>query len=132
MRAKEFIQESRENGMEDDVAEAIPSAFVIPALPNQDPYKQYRFGVALANARANKAKDDVIKRDTFQAKSPWGENAIVISYTNTTKDIIDDALNQIGLSSSAKKQITSTGSHETKDVNKSSPVATKKRNRFGV
>ena len=132
MRAKEFIQESRESSIEDDVAEAIPSAYVIPALPNQDPYKQYRFGVALANARANKATDDVIKRDEFQAKSPWGENAIIVSYSNTTKDIIDDALKEIGLTASAKKQITSSGSHETKDVNKSSPVATKKRNRFGV
>lgn len=117
--------------MQDDVAEAIPAAFVIPALANQDPYKQYRFGVAIANARANKAKDQE-NREKFQSSSPWGENAIVVSYSNTTKDIIDDALEGIGLSSKDKKQITSQGSNETKDVAKASPVARPKRNKYGV
>ena len=132
MRAKEFINESREGSIEDDVAEAIPAAYVIPALPNQDPYKQYRFGVAMANARANKANDTVIDKNKFKSQSPWGENAIVVSYSNTTKDIIDDALEQVGLSSKDKKQITSTGSNETKDVNRSSPIAKPKRNKYGV
>lgn len=133
MRAKEFIRESREGSIEDDVAEAIPSAYVIPALPNQDPYKQYRFGMALAAARANKATDDVNPRKTdFQGKSPWGENAIVVSYTGTTQDIIDDALAEVGLGSGAKKQITSKGSHETKDVTTNSPVAKPKKNKYGV
>ena len=131
MRAKEFINEAREGSMQDDVAEAIPAAYVIPELPNQDPYKQYRFGMALANARARKAKD-AEGQAQFSPSSPWGENAIVVSYSNTTKDVIDDALEQVGLSSSAKKQITSHGSNETKDVEKKSPVAAVKRNRYGV
>lgn len=130
MRAKEFINEAREGSMQDDVADAIPATYVIPALANQDPYKQYRFGVAMANARANKASDD--QRAKFQARSPWGENAVVVSYSGTTQDIIDDALNQVGLSSGAKHQITSDGSNETSDINKVSPTAKPKRNKYGV
>ena len=130
MRAKEFINEAKEGSMQDDVAQAIPAAYVIPALQNQDPYKQYRFGVAIADARAKKAKDD--HRDNFKAKSPWGENAVIVSYSNTTKDIIDDALNTIGLGAGAKHQITSNGSNEAKDVDKQSPVAKPKKNKYGV
>lgn len=131
MRAKEFINEQKSKSMQDDVAAAIPATYVIPALANQDPYKQYRFGMALANARSKKAKEDE-GQQKLQAQSPWGENAVVVSYSGTTKDIIDDALNQVGLKSSDKKQITSHGSNETKDVSKSSPVAKPKRNKYGV
>ena len=130
MRAKEFINEGKTGSMQDDVAQAIPAAYVIPALANQDPYKQYRFGVAIADARAKKAKDD--QRGDFQAHSPWGENAVIVSYSNTTKDIIDDALTTVGLGPSAKHQITSAGSKETKDVATQSPVAKPKRNKYGV
>lgn len=131
MRAKEFIFENGKGSIQDDVAAAIPGTYVIPALPNQDPYKQYRFGVAMANARANKDKDD--QRDpNFRAQSPWGENAIVVSYSGTTQEIIDDALEQVGLSSSDKKMITPQGSNETTTVNAQSPVAKPKRNKYGV
>jgi len=131
MRIKDILNEGKTGSMQDDVAAAIPSAYVIPALANQDPYKQYRFGVAMANARAMKAKKEE-KSEEFSAQSPWGENAVVISYSNTTKDIIDDALKQVGLGPGAKHQITSHGSHETKDVTTQSPVAKPKRNRYGV
>lgn len=131
MRIKDIINEGKTGSMQDDVAAAIPSAYVIPALANQDPYKQYRFGIALANARSMKAKKEE-KFSEFAAESPWGENAIIISYSNTTKDIIDDALKQVGLGPGAKKQITTTGSHETSDVPKQSPVAKPKKNRYGV
>lgn len=131
MRAKEFIFEQHAS-MQDDVAAAIPATFVIPALANQDPYKQYRFGMALANARSRKAKEDEGQSADFQAQSPWGENAVIVSYSGTTKDIIDDALEQVGLSSKDKKQITSQGSNETKDVSVVSPVAKPKRNKYGV
>lgn len=131
MRAKEFINEARKGTIQDDVAAAIPTTFVIPALANQDPYKQYRFGMALANARAKEAKK-AEGQSEFQAQSPWGENAVVVSYSNTTKDIIDDALKAVGLGPGDKKQITSAGSNETKDVDKASPVAKPKRNKYGV
>lgn len=131
MRAKEFINEGREGSLEDDVAEALPAAYVIPDLPNQDAYKQYRFGLALAGARSVKQRKEEGFND-FSTASKWGENAIVVSYSNTTHQIIDQALKDVGLSPSSKKQITSHGSNEVKDVNKQSPVAQPKRNKYGV
>jgi hypothetical protein len=121
MRAKEFIQESRVGSMQDDVADALPATYVIPKLQNQDPYKQYRFGVAIAAAKGRKDPNDV--GQDFQASSPWGENQIIVSYSNTIDDYIDDALKLVGLSSSDKKLISTPTSEESKDVDTRSPVA---------
>ena len=51
MRAHEFISEGRIGSIAPDVARALPATYVIPELPNQDPYLQYRFGVAMASAK---------------------------------------------------------------------------------
>lgn len=131
MRIKDIINEARQGSMQDDAAAALPATYTIPALANQDPYKQYRFGIALANARSRPAKQQE-GAEQFDAQSPWGENAVVVSYSHTTKDIIDDALEQVGLSASDKRQITSDKSEEVKDVGVLSPVAKPKRNRYGV
>ena len=131
MRAYEIITENKTGSLQDDVASAIPGAYAIPALQNQDPYKQYRFGMALAGARSAEQRDKE-GADKFTAESPWGENAIVISYTGTTPEIIDDALESIGLGSGDKKLITPMGSKETQDIKHQSPVAQKKKNKYGV
>lgn len=130
MRAKEFIKEGRHGSLQPDVAAALPATYVIPALRNQDPYLQYRFGIALAQARARLSKEN--PPTEFEAESTWGENAVIVSYSNTTKDIIDDALKQVGLSPSDKKLITSAKSEEIKDVSTVSPVAKIKKNRYGI
>ena len=122
MRAREFIiKESRTGSLQDDSAAALPATYAIPALQNQDPYKQYRFGVAIATAKGRKA-DNSIGQD-FEASSPWGENQIIVSYSNTVDDYIDDALKLVGLSPSDKKLISTPHSEETKDVNTKSPVS---------
>jgi hypothetical protein len=121
MRAREFIHESRIGSMQDDVACALPATYVIPALQNQDPYKQYRFGVAIAAAKGRKDPNDA--GSEFNAVSPWGENQVIVSYSNTIDDYIDDALKLVGLSPSDKKLISTINSEETKDVSTRSPVA---------
>ena len=120
MRAYEFITEGRTGSLAPDVAEALPATYVIPELPNQDPYLQYRFGVALAAAKGAKqrAGDDI---PPFTKTSAWGENQIVIGYMDPdTGDYIDDALKQMGLH--GKKMISTPTSEEAKDVDKTSPV----------
>lgn len=119
MRAKEFMNEDTSN-LAPDVAKAIPGVYVFPELTNQDPYKQYRFGLEVAAA----AKDFNVADS-----SKWGENLIVATYTDGDKDIIDRATKKAGVT---KRQITSTKSTETADVNKQSPVAAKKKNKYGV
>ena len=120
MRAYEFITEGRTGSLAPDVAEALPATYVIPELPNQDPYLQYRFGVAMAAAKGAKARaTDGIP--TFAKDSDWGENQIVIGYMDPhTGEYIDDALKQMGLS--GKKMISTPTSEEVSDVDKISPV----------
>jgi hypothetical protein len=130
MRAKEFIRESRVGSLQDDVARALPATYVIPKLPNQDPYKQLRFGVAIAAAKSRKHRQD--EQAPFEPKSAWGENEIIIAYDPSAEEFIDDALEMVGLSPSDKKLISTPKSQEAKDVDAKSPVPTRKTNKYGV
>lgn len=113
------IYEGRTGSLQADVAAALPATYAIPELKNQDPYLQYRFGVAMAGAKGAKkrAEDGVAP---FAKESPWGENEIVVSFDPHIDQYIDDALAQMGLK--GKKLISTRKSEETGDVGKSSPV----------
>lgn len=119
MRAREFITESDTSHLLPDQADALPATYVIPELPNQDPYLQYRFGVALAGAkgREQREKDGV---SSMTRASAFGENEIVVSYGHDVGPYIDDALKQMGMS--GKKMISTPTSKESSDVDKISPV----------
>ena len=122
MRAREFITEGRTGSFTTDVGRALPGAFKIPALKNQDPYLQYRFGVAIAGAKgaAQRAKDGVPSFDG--AESVFGENEIVVSYDPHVVDYIHDALRAMGMPPSDAVQIGTMKSEEATDVDKISPV----------
>jgi hypothetical protein len=131
MRAKEFVRESRTGSLQDDVARALPATWVIPALPNQDPYKQLRFGVAVAAAKG--AKERAAEGDTpFAPQTAWGENQIVMSYDPNATEWLDDALKMVGLTASDKVMISTPTSEEGKAVDTKSPVAARKKNKYGV
>ena len=124
MRAREFILEDidgRTGSITYDVARALPGAWKIPALKNQDPYLQYRFGVAIAGAKGaeQRAADGVPK---FQQDNIFGENEFVVSYDPHTIDYIHDALRAMGLPPSDAKQVANLKSEEMPDVVKVSPV----------
>lgn len=122
MRAREFIAEAKTGTLTRDVGLALPGAFKIPALKNQDPYLQYRFGVAIAGAKgaAQRAKDGVPEFDG--PESVFGENEIVVSYDPHVIDYIHDALRAMGLPPSDAKRIGTQASEEAPDVKKASPV----------
>lgn len=122
MRAQEFITESRIGTITQDVGLALPGAFKIPALKNQDPYLQYRFGVAIAGAKgaAQRRKDGVPPFDGKE--SVFGENEIVVSYDPHVVDYIHDALRAMGMPPSDAKRIGTQASEEAPDVDKISPV----------
>ena len=121
MRAWEFITEARTGSLQPDVARALPATYTIPKLQNNDPYHQYRFGVAIAGAKgaAQRKQDGVAP---FAPQTPWGENEIVVSFDPHIETWLDDALNEIGLTSSDKKLISTMTSEEDTDVDKRSPV----------
>lgn len=122
MRAKEFISEGRTGSITQDVGRSLPGAFKIPALKNQDPYLQYRFGVAIAGAKGaeQRAKDGVPPFDGKE--SVFGENEIVVSYDPHVIDYIHDALKAMGMPPSDAIQIGTMASEEATDVDKRSPV----------
>lgn len=125
MRAHEFITESKNLGrtgsIEQDVALALPGAFKIPKLKNNDPYLQYRFGVAIAGAKGAKqrAQDGV---PAYSKESVFGENEIVVSYDPHVGEYIDDALKTMGMSPNDKVRIATQASVEMPDVETHSPV----------
>jgi hypothetical protein len=122
MRAREFISEGRTGSIAPDVGRALPGAFKIPALKNQDPYLQYRFGVAIAGAKGAKqrAQDGVPPFDGRE--SEFGENEIVVSYDPHVVDYIHDALRAMGMPPSDAIQVGTMKSEEDTDVDTRSPV----------
>ena len=121
MRAREFVKESRTGSIQDDVAKALPATYALTKLQNQDPYKQYRFGVAIAGAKGaeQRAKDGVPE---YASASAWGENQIVVSFDPSIDKWIDDALQDMGQSSRDKKLLSTRTSEEGDGVDKRSPV----------
>ena len=104
MRAREFVSEGKTGSITRDVGLALPGAFKIPALKNQDPYLQYRFGVAIAGAKgaAQRREDGV---PDFEKESVFGENEIVVSYDPEAEIWIKDALKAMGMPPSDAKRI---------------------------
>jgi hypothetical protein len=119
MRAKEFINEGRTGSIQDDVAKALPATYAIPELKSQDPYLQYRFGVAIAGAKgAKKRAEDGVP--DFSKESAWGENEIVVSFDPSIDEWLTDALKMMGIK--GKKRLSTIHSEEADDVSTKSPV----------
>lgn len=122
MRAREFVTEGKTGSITRDVGLALPGAFKIPALKNQDPYLQYRFGVAIAGAKGAKQRRQDGVPDFDGAESVFGENEIVVSYDPHVVEYIHDALRAMGLPPSDAVRIGTQASEESPDVDKTSPV----------
>lgn len=118
MRAHEFINEAKVGKLDQDTKHVLPATYTIPELPNQDPYLQYRFGVAIADAKSAEHRS---KERGMDCQSAWGENQIVVSYGEDAGPMIDAALKTMG--KRGKKLISTKASEENKKVdNVRSPV----------
>ena len=118
MRAKEFIGEQKLSGEENYT---LPATYVLPKLPNQDPYLQYRMGLVLASSGPD--------QQLAEPFSPWGENMIVTAYSAGEEEILKTALK---VTNQPAEMITTLKSEEPKGINKTSPVAANKKNRYGI
>ena len=123
MRAREFITEDA--NLQTAVSATLPATYAIPKLQNQDPYLQYRFGVALAATKgrvhgSEQPGEDV--RHHMDPRTAWGENMIVVSFDPKIGDWIDAALQEVGLSTSDKKLISTPNSEEPETVQATSPI----------
>jgi hypothetical protein len=119
MRAREFIVEQRAQ-LPDVTADPMKNAFIIPGLTGQDPYRTYRFGVAIARARGEKSQDQIFDSE-FSSEGAFGEYAVVSTFDSQDTDIIDQAL-RMTHTPGGKHAIGSQLSQEPTTINKTSPI----------
>ena len=131
MRAKEFIPEGASakthgefTSLNADVDAALPGVWVQRQLRNTDPYMQYRYGLAMAAARADQAG-----HMEFKQESPWAENLTIVGFTPEDEDVVKLADKLMGVKGT---RIANSKSEESKGTDTISPVAKPKRNKYGV
>lgn len=134
MRVREIIQEQVQpkftgtsKKLPSRVTDPLPGAYVQKNLRNTDPYLQYRYGLAVASARAIKNGD--LSPDDFEQESEWAENLTQIGFVPEDEETVALASKMMGITPS---KITKAKSKETNKVNTTSPVAAKKKNKYGV
>jgi hypothetical protein len=129
MRAKEFLPEAAKahgkfTSLNADVDAALPGVWVQRELRNTDPYMQYRYGLAMAAARA-----DAAGHVNFEQESPWAENLTIVGYTPEDSDLVNMADKLMGVKAT---RIADDASRESEETSPKSPIAKKKKNRYGV
>ena len=120
MRAREFIAEQQE--LPAEIAEPMRYTYVIPGLSAADPYKNYRFGVAMARARSDAGTDGLTKdMPEWTAQTAFGEHGVVIGMNSSIEPIIDQALAMTD-TPGGKDLVSTAKSVEPKLVDTVSPV----------
>jgi hypothetical protein len=124
MRANEFIIETGMKKMSKDQKASMKNASTLPAL-NQSTgsaYMNYRMGIALAGAPDYPTK---------MAADNWiGGDPLISSYTDEEFEMVKKAAEQVG--AGTIQNWSGKRSQETADVQKVSPVAVIKKNKYGV
>jgi hypothetical protein len=120
MRAREFVTEQRK--LPPESAEPMRYTYVIPGLSASDPYKNYRFGVAMARARSDQKSDNVNPfRPEWTAETPFGEHGVVAGMNGAVNSIIDAAL-KMTKTPGGKRLVSTPDSTEPTFVDTQSPV----------
>jgi hypothetical protein len=122
MRAKEFVTEQRE--LPPEISEPLRYTYVLPGLSAADPYKNYRFGVALARARSDLGSDqEVLDKDIlpWEAETAFGEHGVISGFDANVDSVIDMAL-KMTKTPGGKKLVSSAPSQEPASVDKKSPI----------
>lgn len=120
MRAREFILEQAH--LEPEQSEPMRQTYVLPGLSASDPYNNYRFGVALARARAQEQDNDVNPfMPEWSKETAFGEHGVVVGMNAGIRSVIDQALRMTG-TPGGKKLITTPDSVEPSMVNTHSPI----------
>jgi hypothetical protein len=121
MRAKEFVinEGAKAHGTFKGIGAsadlALPGVWVQRQLRNTDPYMQYRYGLAMAAARANQNGDV-----DFEQESGWAENLTIVGYSSKDDEVIKLADKLMGVTGT---QVADTASRETTDTNIVSPIS---------
>ncbi len=114
MRAREFIFEREFSKRKSAV---LSTTFEFPSMPSADPYRAYRFSMAMADHTMS------------SAEGPVSNHAMIVAYTDADEDIIKGAERQTG---DRGRLVADRGSNEPDSTHTVSPVAKKRTNRYGV
>ena len=119
MRAREFVTESRAK-LPPEAAGPMHDTYMLPGLRNNDAYRSYRFGVAMARARADLggAGKDLPKWNTESAMGMYG---IVSGFDENVDPVIDLALKMTNIAG-GKISVSSDDSEEPAYVDSTSPI----------
>ena len=107
-----------------DQVAALKGAVSIPGISqnksNGSPYTQYRFGLALAGAPDFPTK----------AAGAIAGDPLLCTYTDEELDMINSAADMVGAGHVTR--LTKNRSEELSNTGKTSPVPTRKKNKYGV
>ena len=121
MRAREFLREQAAM-LPPEQADPMRWTYVIPGLSAADPYRNYRFGVALARARSDAGIDDITNNiPAWHTETAFGEHGVVNGMDSNVADIIDQAL-AMTATAGGKHLVSSGPSEEPNFIDKTSPV----------
>lgn len=120
MRAREFIVEQAE--LPPEQADPMRYTYVIPGLSAADPYRNYRFGVAIARARSDHSTDGLNEFfPEWDAETAFGEHGVVAGMVPSIDKVIDKALSMTK-TPGGKKMVSTPASTEPDFVDKKSPI----------
>lgn len=121
MRAREFVTEQAQ-AVPAEIDGPLTHTYVIPGLNSDNPYRTYRFGLAVARARSDSKQDEINPYiEPWHPKTPWDQYAVVSGLTDDTASLIDQALVMTDVSG-GKKAIGVPTSQEPATTQKQSPV----------
>ena len=121
MRAREFVTETIvtiPNTQYPHDAESLPGLYVQPQLQNNDAYRQYRYGVAVAAARA--IENGELPASDLDKESAFSENLIQVMFCPEDEETIRLASKRFGVT---PKSVSSNMSTEHPTTNTRSPVS---------
>ena len=121
MRAREFITEQA--NLPPEQADPMRYTYILPGLSAADPYPNYRFGVAIARARAEYGKGDGVNEHMpeWSPETAFGEHGVVSGMIPSIDQVIDAALSMTQ-TPGGKKLVSSGPSEEPPFVDKTSPI----------
>jgi hypothetical protein len=120
MRAREFVTEGQQTRLPAYTRDPLEHAYFLPGVRNNDAYRTYRLGTAIARARAEKDPGSKNFPD-WHPESAFGENAVVVGAEADVKDVVTRALEMTGYGGGLAT-VGSHKSHEPESVNQTSPV----------
>lgn len=122
MKVNEIIAEAKSNKLRKGITQAISNLTTWPDMNTStgSAYMNYRFGIAAACA----------PEVQMPAEDPTGGDPVTVTYTDEEADMLNAAAKMVG--SRAGVNHSKRGSAELETTNKTSPVAGRKKNKYGV